>query len=100
MWLSAVITPHVPYLRRFARSLTGTQAAGDACVASTLEAIIANPAGFMPGGEPRVALYRLFLRVLRANCATGVRRSPGTRTTILFSGRSPWFRDERASLSC
>ena len=65
MWLSAVITPHVPYLRRFARSLTGTQAAGDACVAATLEAIIANPSIFSPGADPKVTLYRLFLHILR-----------------------------------
>ena len=71
MWLSAVITPHVPYLRRFARSLTGTQSAGDACVAATLEAIIANPALFAPGADPKVALYRLFLRILRRGRPTG-----------------------------
>ena len=65
MLLSAVITPYLPYLRRFARALAGSQSAGDACVAATLEALLANPAQFDLGVEPKVALYRLFLRNMR-----------------------------------
>ena len=32
--MSKAIAPHLPYLRRFARALAGTQAAGDAYVAA------------------------------------------------------------------
>ncbi|HWY82022.1 MAG TPA: response regulator, partial [Roseiarcus sp.] len=38
MSISDSIAPHIPFLRRFARALCGTQAAGDAYVAATLEA--------------------------------------------------------------
>ena len=31
---------HLPYLRRYARALTGTQSTGDAYAAATLEAIL------------------------------------------------------------
>ena len=44
MTLSAAVAPHLPYLRRFARALTGTQASGDRYVAAVLESLIADPA--------------------------------------------------------
>ena len=59
--MSKAIAPHLPYLRRFARALTGTQAAGDAYVAATLEVLIEDPALFDNSLHPRVALYRTFL---------------------------------------
>ena len=39
---------HLPYLRRFARAVTGSQKSGDAYVASTLEAMLADPSIFQP----------------------------------------------------
>ncbi|MEQ1730833.1 MAG: response regulator, partial [Vicinamibacterales bacterium] len=56
------ILPHLPYLRRFARSLTGRQESGDAYVASVLEVLIADPNGFPRDMTPRSGLYHLFLR--------------------------------------
>ena len=44
MNLAANIAPHLPYLRRFSRALTGSQHSGDAYVAAVLEALIADPA--------------------------------------------------------
>jgi DNA-directed RNA polymerase specialized sigma24 family protein len=61
MPMSKAIAPHLPYLRRFARALAGTQAAGDAYVAATLEVLIEDPSLFDQTIEPRVALYRTFL---------------------------------------
>ena len=62
MSISDAIAPHIPFLRRFARALCGTQAAGDAYVAGTLEAILADPDCFDADLDPKVALYKLFLR--------------------------------------
>jgi CheY-like chemotaxis protein len=62
MSISDSIAPHIPFLRRFARALCGTQAAGDAYVATTLEAILAEPDCFDAALDPKVALYKLFLR--------------------------------------
>ena len=62
MSISDAIAPHIPFLRRFARALSGTQAAGDAYVAATLEAILADPDCFDAELDPKVALYKLFLR--------------------------------------
>jgi DNA-directed RNA polymerase specialized sigma24 family protein len=66
MSVSAAITPHIPFLRRFARALSGTQQSGDAYVAATLEAILADQSIFNADLSPRVALYRVFLRTWRA----------------------------------
>lgn len=60
--LAQTILPHLPYLRRFARSLTGRQDSGDAYVASVLETLIADPSAFPKEMSPRSALYRLFLK--------------------------------------
>jgi DNA-directed RNA polymerase specialized sigma24 family protein len=56
------ILPHLPYLRRFARSLTGRQESGDAYVASVLEMLVADPAAFPSDLPPRAALYKMLLR--------------------------------------
>ena len=65
MSISDAIAPHIPLLRRFARALCGTQAAGDAYVAATLEAILADPDCFDAELDPKVAMYKLFLRSWR-----------------------------------
>ena len=54
------IAKHLPYLRRYARALTGSQTSGDAYVAAALEALIKDPELLESSSEPRVALFRLF----------------------------------------
>lgn len=63
MSLADLIAPHLPYLRRFARALNGSQQSGDAYVVAALQSLIADPAMFPANLEPRVALYHCFLRV-------------------------------------
>jgi CheY-like chemotaxis protein len=65
MLTSKAISSQIPYLRRFARALTGTQAGGDAYVLATLETIVADPAAVTTSADPKTALYRLFLKVWR-----------------------------------
>ena len=62
MSISDAVAPHIPFLRRFARALSGTQAGGDAYVVATLETILADPDCFDTELDPKVALYKLFLR--------------------------------------
>ena len=64
MSVAEKVTAHLPYLRRFARAVTGSQKSGDAYVVSTLEAMLADPAIFPDDLAPRVALYRTFLKIL------------------------------------
>src|SRR6188768_1230522 len=60
MALAHAIAEHLPYLRRYARALTGTQQSGDAYVRACLEAIVADTSVLGTDLPPRVALYRLF----------------------------------------
>ena len=63
MGLSAAIAPHLPYLRRFARAVSGSQESGDAMVAAMLEAIIADTSIFPEASSDRIALYRIFAKL-------------------------------------
>ena len=80
MSLAKSIAPHLPLLRRYARALTGSQAAGDASVRATLEALL-DGKGALGDTTPRVGLYRLF-HVIWADTADqpGVRSDAGVLT--------------------
>jgi DNA-directed RNA polymerase specialized sigma24 family protein len=58
--LLARLTPHLPYVRRYARALTGDQATGDNYVRATLEALAAGERQLETNASPRVALYQVF----------------------------------------
>jgi len=60
---SASIAGNLPYLRRFARALTGSQASGDAYAMATLEAIAEDTESARGRLEPRLALYQVFLKI-------------------------------------
>lgn len=60
MSLAQSLAPYLPFLRRYARALTGTQRGGDAYVVATLEAIIADPEAVTEHDDLRVGLYSVF----------------------------------------
>ncbi len=60
MSLKAALGPELPYLRRYARALTGSQNLGDAAVREVLEALLAAPDEFDEDRPPRLELYRVF----------------------------------------
>src|SRR6476659_1318642 len=71
---SAAVAQYLPFLRRYARALTGSQGSGDTYVAATLEALIADPSVMDGEGGPRVALYSLFTKIwnsIAVNSAPG-----------------------------
>lgn len=57
--LAHSISRELPYLRRYARALTGSQTAGDNYAAATLEAILADRS-LMQGEDTRIGLFRTF----------------------------------------
>src|SRR5690349_10511512 len=59
MSLVEQLGPHLPYLRRYARALTGNQKSGDAYVKAALQALAAGEAE-LEELPPKVALYKLF----------------------------------------
>ncbi|MBB3879533.1 MULTISPECIES: response regulator [Sphingomonas] len=60
MSLGQQLAPHLPFLRRYGRALTGSQMHGDKYVRATLEAIVAAPDQFPRDVDPRLGLYRMF----------------------------------------
>jgi len=60
MSMSQTLAPHLPYLRRYARALTGSQSSGDAHVRAALTALLGGDHSTIEGVPPRVGLYRLF----------------------------------------
>lgn len=54
------ISGTLPYLRRYARALTGSQGTGDSFAAATLEAILADASALSGELDPKVALFNAF----------------------------------------
>jgi CheY-like chemotaxis protein len=69
MSLLARLAPHLPYVRRYARALTGDQATGDGYMRVSLEALAAGEASLPPSMTPRVALYHVFHAIWRTSGA-------------------------------
>lgn len=63
MSLGERLAPHLPFLRRYARALSGTQTSGDDFVRATLQAIVDDPASFPATIDARIGLYGFFHRV-------------------------------------
>lgn len=58
--LADKIGPNLPFLRRYARALTGSQQRGDSYAATTLEAVLSDPSQFSETAAPKVALFSVF----------------------------------------
>ncbi|HQU68779.1 MAG TPA: response regulator [Albidovulum sp.] len=56
----SIIAANLPYLRRYARALTGSQETGDNYAAATLEAILADAATLAGEMPAKVALFHAF----------------------------------------
>ncbi len=53
----------VPYLRRFARALTGSQSSGDAYVTEALEILVESEDALSKDSDPGIVLFRTFCQV-------------------------------------
>jgi CheY-like chemotaxis protein len=119
MSIAENVSPHIPYLRRFARALAGSQPGGDAYALATLEALVADPKGLDPGLDIRAGLYRIFLKLwesvrlnvetpdrLRTSLVEAADRSleaitPHPRVAFLLSALEGFDRDRVAyALDC
>ena len=78
MSIAATVGPRLPFLRRYARALAGSQAAGDAAVEALLATLVAAPGRLGPG-DPRVATYRLFSEIWNAGSGAAAAAGPRPR---------------------
>lgn len=58
--LSRSIAQDLPYLRRYARALTGSQASGDAYAIAAIEAVLADPRPVLSAISVKVGLFATF----------------------------------------
>ena len=65
------ISSHIPYLRRYARALTGSQKAGDAYVTEVVAALLADSSTLESNLSPRVALYKALTKVWKSVAVNG-----------------------------
>jgi len=93
MSLSETIVPELPYLRRFARALSGSQESGDAYVVAMLEALVADSTIFPQTMDTKSAVFHTFLKVWNSIAVNKARGIP-TPVTI---GTAPERRLEMIS---
>lgn len=78
MSLGQQLAPHLPFLRRYGRALTGSQEHGDQYVRATLEAIVAAPEEFPRDVDPRLGLYRTFQAIWQSANAEDAETTAGS----------------------
>ena len=71
MSTAQLVVQHLPYLRRYARALTGSQMAGDAYVAATLETLVSEPDTIGAAGNVKVELFKVFTRIWNSLSVNG-----------------------------
>jgi CheY-like chemotaxis protein len=76
MSVSQQIAAFLPFLRRYARALTGNQGSGDAYVMATIQAMVEDPQLAKLGSNPKVSLYRLFSKIWNS---VALNTAPGAR---------------------
>ncbi|WP_375173780.1 response regulator [Pseudooceanicola sp.] len=67
--MAGTIASDLPFLRRYARALTGQQSTGDAYAAATLEAILEDTSLMEHASNPRVALFHAFHSIWKSSGA-------------------------------
>ena len=72
-----LVVQYLPYLRRYARALTGSQVAGDAYVAATLETLVSDPAAVGGQSNVKVALFQVFTRIWNSLAVNGENEPAG-----------------------
>jgi DNA-directed RNA polymerase specialized sigma24 family protein len=71
MSTAQLVVQHLPYLRRYARALTGSQMAGDAYVAATLETLVNEPETIGKASNVKVDLFQVFTRIWNSLSVNG-----------------------------
>src|SRR5580700_2765899 len=61
--ISEQVSEYLPFMRRYARALTGAQSSGDAYVAAALEAILADRGALDRTPRPRAMLYKVLTKI-------------------------------------
>src|SRR5215469_16464526 len=75
MTAAQTVSKYLPFLRRYARALTGSQSSGDAYVAATLETLIKEPELLTSASQPKVALFQVFTSIWNSVPVNGAKEA-------------------------
>ena len=90
--IATTVGQNLPYLRRYARALTGAQDRGDQYAIATLEAILGEPESYDTSLQPKTALFKVFHSIWSSSGAplsdgeTGIRSRAQGHLSRLTSG--------------
>ncbi|MGH6787172.1 MAG: response regulator [Novosphingobium sp.] len=104
MTLRSILGPELPYLRRYARAITGSQALGDAAVREVLEALLHSPGEFDTDRPARLELYRIFHKLWQpagdglASARPTARLDERARSVLMLSAVERFSADEIAEI--
>jgi DNA-directed RNA polymerase specialized sigma24 family protein len=83
------IARQAPYLRRYARALTGSQAAGDALVQTAMERLLSGEARLDPDVPLRPSLFRVLHQAWLASGAGDTAAAPASGADVRLQTLSP-----------
>ena len=99
------VAAELPYLRRYARTVTGASDQGDAAVRETLEALLVSPREFDVTRPPRLELYRIFHHLWRSETISALKSSgpiahltPRSRQALLLTAVEGFSVNEAAGI--
>jgi DNA-directed RNA polymerase specialized sigma24 family protein len=75
MTAAQTVSKYLPFLRRYARALTGSQSSGDAYVAATLETLVKDPDLLNSASHPKVALFHVFTSIWNSVPVNGAKEA-------------------------
>ncbi|MEO0386395.1 MAG: response regulator [Pseudomonadota bacterium] len=84
---AADLTASVPFLRRYARALTGAQQSGDAHALAALEAVVGDVKTLATASTPKIGLFRTFHQLW---VSTGTPASKATPEDDFLEARAQW----------
>ncbi len=85
--LSTELVSDLPFLRRYARALTGAQDTGDRYAMATLEAIVADPTTVADDPSAKIGLFRIFHGIWSSS---GAPMADEGENTDLLEVRAQW----------
>lgn len=93
--LAQTIASELPYLRRYARALTGSQSSGDAYAAATLESLLVDASVLSAAAKPKVGLFHAFHLVWASAGAPSAEHEGGlsARAQAHMAGLTPNSRE-------
>lgn len=101
----STVAAELPYLRRYARAVTGAADLGDAAVRETLEALLEAPREFDMSRPPRLELYRIFHYLWRSETISALKSSgpiahltPRSRQALLLTAVEAFSVEDTAEI--